>query len=99
MNANANQSTAADVPELQAIVFTSHVLKTFSDNEARLRVMRGVAKYFGLQVAIAAPGAPQYVDNSLDVPAFEELVASAAANSRRFTPAPQRDLATAGSYR
>ena len=88
---SAIQTSAADVPELQAIVFTSHVLKTFSDNDARLRVMRGVAKYFGLQIAIGAPGAqPQSVEGALDVPAFEELVASAAANSRRFTPAVAR---------
>ena len=98
MNANQNQTqtSAADVPELQAIVFTSHVLKTFSDHEARLRVLRGVCQYFGLKVAVATPGAAQYVDNSLDVPAFEELVAAAAANSRRFAaPAAQPQMAMA----
>lgn len=87
-----------DIPELQAIVFASHVLKTFKDNDARLRVLRGVCKYFGLNVSVAAPGAPQG-DSALDVSALQELVAAAAANSTRFPAIPQgdsRELAAAG---
>ena len=73
-----------DVPELQAIVFASHVLKTFKDNEARLRVLRGVCQYFGLNVNVAAAGLPQTSDAPLDVRALEDLVAAASANSQRF---------------
>ncbi len=73
-----------DIPELQAIVFASHVLKTFKDNDARLRVLRGVCQYFGLNVNVAAPGAPQAAVALLDVAALQELVAVAAANSQRF---------------
>ena len=73
-----------DIPELQAIVFASHVLKTFKDNDARLRVLRGVCKYFGLNVNVAAPGAAQTNEDPLDVSALQELVAAAAANSQQF---------------
>jgi len=73
-----------DIPELQAIVFASHVLKTFKDNDARLRVLRGVCKYFGLNVNVAAPGAPHSADDPLDVSALQELVAAAGANSQQF---------------
>ena len=77
-------SGAHDVPELQAIVFASHVLKTFNDNDARVRVLRGVCKYFGLHVNVAAPGAAAQAEEPLDVAALQELVAVAAANSQRF---------------
>ena len=73
-----------DIPELQAIVFASHVLKTFKDNDARLRVLRGVCKYFGLNVNVAAAGAPPSADDPLDVSALQELVAAAGANSQQF---------------
>ena len=73
-----------DVPELQAIVFASHVLKAFKDNDARLRVLRGVCKYFGMSVNVAAPGAPQTADDPLDVSALRELVAAAAADSQQY---------------
>ena len=72
-----------DVPELQAIVFASHVLKAFKDNDARLRVLRGVCKYFGMKVSVAAPGA-QAADDPLDVSALQELVAAAAADSQQY---------------
>lgn len=84
---------ANDVPELQAIVFASHVLKTFKDNDARLRVLRGVCKYFGMDVSVAAPGARPASETPLDVPAFEELVAAAAEGSQSFDPADLRELA------
>ena len=77
-------SGANNIPELQAIVFASHVLKTFKDNDARVRVLRGVCKYFGLNVNVAAPGAAQGPEEPLDVAALQELVAVAAANSQRF---------------
>ena len=85
-----------DIPELQAIVFASHVLKTFEDNEARLRVLRGVCKYFGLAVSIGAPGA-QTSESSLDIPAFQELVAVAAQNSQPFPATEARELAMAAA--
>ena len=84
---------ANDVPELQAIVFASHVLKTFKDNDARLRVLRGVCKYFGMDVSVAAPGTRPASETPLDVPAFEELVAAAAEGSQSFDPADLRELA------
>ena len=73
-----------DVPELQAIVFASHVLKTFKDNDARLRVLRGVCKYFGMHVNVGAPGAAQPADDPLDVSALRELVSAAAADSQQY---------------
>ena len=73
-----------DIPELQAIVFASHVLKAFKDNDARLRVLRGVCQYFGLKVNVAALGVPPTADDPLDVSALQELVAAAAANSEQF---------------
>jgi hypothetical protein len=75
---------ANDIPELQAIVFASHVLKTFKDNEARLRVLRGVCQYFGLSVNVAGAGAPHTQSAPLDVAALQELVSTAAAGSQRF---------------
>lgn len=82
---NAPQITGAnDIPELQAIVFASHVLKTFKDNDARLRVLRGVCQYFGLSVSVAAAGAPHVPPTPLDVAALQELVSTAAASSQRF---------------
>ena len=72
-----------DIPELQAIVFASHILKTFKDNDARVRVLRGVCKYFGLNVDVAAPGLAS-PGEPLDVAALQELVAVAAASSQRF---------------
>lgn len=73
-----------EIPELQAIVFASHVLKTFKDNDARLRVLRGVCKYFGLNVDVAGAGTSPASATAVDVRALEELVAAAAANSQRF---------------
>ena len=84
---------AHDVPELQAIVFASHVLKTFKDNDARLRVLRGVCKYFGMDVNVAAPGARPDAETPLDVPAFEELVAAAAEGSQNYESDESRELA------
>ena len=82
---NATGITGAnDIPELQAIVFASHVLKTFKDNDARLRVLRGVCKYFGLNVNVAAHEASSSAEAPLDVAALQELVGAAAANSQRF---------------
>ena len=75
---------ANDIPELQAIVFASHVLKTFKDNDARVRVLRGVCKYFGLHVNVAAPGVAPAAEEPLDVAALQELIAVAAADSQRF---------------
>ena len=77
-------SGANDIPELQAIVFASHVLKTFKDNDARLRVLRGVCQYFGLTVNVGTPGAPAAAGQPLDVAALQELVAAATANSQRY---------------
>lgn len=94
LNMSVPVNRTNDIPELQAIVFASHVLKTFKDNEARVRVLRGVCKYFGLNVSVAAPGLPA-ADSALDVPAFEELVAVAASNSQRFTQPVDRDYAFA----
>jgi hypothetical protein len=77
-------NTTNDVPELQAIVFASHVLKSFKDNDARLRVLRGVCKYFGLNVNVAARGDDHASDALLDVAALQELVAAAAETSQQF---------------
>lgn len=91
---NATEVNGAnDIPELQAIVFASHVLKTFKDNDARLRVLRGVCKYFGLTVNVTAPGAAP--GDALDVSALQQLVAAAAEGSQRFTPPDSRELAMA----
>ena len=84
---------ANDVPELQAIVFASHVLKTFKDNDARVRVLRGVCKYFGMNVSVEAPGARPECETPLDVPAFEQLMAAATEGSQSFDPADLRELA------
>jgi hypothetical protein len=81
MNATEINGTN-DVPELQAIVFASHVLKTFKDNDARLRVLRGVCKYFGLNVNVAGDGHSS--EAPVDVAALQELVAAAAESSQRF---------------
>jgi hypothetical protein len=82
-----------DVPELQAIVFASHVLKTFKDNDSRVRVLRGVCKYFGLHVNVAGPGVPDATDEPLDAAALQQLMAAAAENSHRFTSADTREIA------
>jgi hypothetical protein len=82
---SASEITGAnDVSELQAIVFASHILKTFKDNDARLRVLRGVCKYFGLNVNVAAPGRSETSAAVLDVAALQQLMASAAADSQLF---------------
>jgi hypothetical protein len=85
-----------DVPELQAIVFASHVLKTFKDNDSRVRVLRGVCKYFGLHVNVAGPGVPDSTDEPLDAQALQQLMAAAAENSHHFTSADTREMAMSG---
>jgi hypothetical protein len=90
---NAEINGANDIPELQAIVFASHVLKTFKDNDARVRVLRGVCKYFGLTVDVVAPGASLGAEPAL-VPAFEQLGA-AAESAERFPAPDSRELAMA----
>lgn len=87
---------ANEIPELQAIVFASHVLKTFKDNEARLRVLRGVCRYFGLTVSVVGPGAAQTAEPPLDAAALEELVTAAAASSQVFVNSDSCELAMAG---
>lgn len=85
-----------DVPELQAIVFASHILKTFKDNDARVRVLRGVCKYFGMHVNVAAPGVAE-TDEPFDANALQQLLAAAAEDSHRFRAPDSRELALAGS--
>ena len=89
-------NATADVPELQAIVFASHVLKTFKDNDSRVRVLRGVCKYFGLHVNVAGPGVPDSTEEPLDASALQELIAAAAENSHHFTSTDTRELAMSG---
>lgn len=85
-----------DVPELQAIVFASHVLKTFKDNDSRVRVLRGVCKYFGLHVNVDGPGVPDSTGEPLDASALQQLIAAAAETSHRFTSADTREIAMSG---
>jgi hypothetical protein len=85
-----------DVPELQEIVFASHVLKTFKDNDSRVRVLRGVCKYFGLHVNVAGPGVPDSTDEPLDASALQQLIAAAAESSHCFTAADTREIAMSG---